>query len=160
MRENNVLYVETPLGPVELREKNGRLTGLNFREKTAGAKETKSPVLAACAAQLTEYFDGKRKIFDLPLDLEGTAFQRDVWKVLGTIPFGRTTSYGEIARKIDRPSAVRAVGAANGANPVSIISPCHRVVGSDGSLTGYGGGFWRKKWLLEHERKGSGPLFT
>jgi methylated-DNA-[protein]-cysteine S-methyltransferase len=89
--------------------------------------------------------------FDLPLDMRGTDFQRNVWEALLTIPYGETRSYGEIAKQIGRPDRARAVGAANGSNPVSIIVPCHRVIGSDGSLTGYGGGLPRKRWLLDHE---------
>jgi O-6-methylguanine DNA methyltransferase len=103
--------------------------------------------------QITEYFAGTRRQFDLILDLQGTPFQRSVWQYLLTIPFGCTASYQEVANAIDNPRATRAVGAANGRNPVSLVVPCHRVVGSDGSLTGYGGGLWRKEWLLEHEEK-------
>lgn len=156
MSEKKIFYIDSPLGTIELREKNGFLTDLNFREKPAGTKTPASPVFSSCAAQLKEYFAGTRTVFEIPLALEGTIFQREVWETLRAIPFGRTASYGEIARKIGRPSAVRAVGAANGANPVSIIVPCHRVIGANGSLTGYGGGMERKKWLLEHERAHSG----
>ena len=92
-----------------------------------------------------------RRAFDLPLDLHGTDFQRRVWRQLRTIPYGQIITYQEIANAIDKPQAVRAVGAANARNPISIIVPCHRVIGSDGSLTGYGGGIWRKEWLLKHE---------
>jgi methylated-DNA-[protein]-cysteine S-methyltransferase len=101
---------------------------------------------------LDEYFRGERTEFDLSLELVGTAFQRRVWEALRAIPYGRTVSYGELARRIGRPAAVRAVGLANGRNPVSVIVPCHRVIGADGSLTGYGGGVERKRFLLELER--------
>jgi methylated-DNA-[protein]-cysteine S-methyltransferase len=101
--------------------------------------------------QLEEYFNHKRKSFDLPLDLQGTEFQKRVWNELLKIPFGKTITYKDLALKLGDVKAIRAVGAANGANPVSIIVPCHRVIGSDGSLTGYAGGLWRKKWLLEFE---------
>ncbi|MCU0371019.1 MAG: methylated-DNA--[protein]-cysteine S-methyltransferase [Bacteroidales bacterium] len=101
--------------------------------------------------QLDEYFSRDRKTFDLPLDLHGTDFQRRVWNELLHIPYGKTVTYKELALKLGDIAAIRAVAAANGANPVSIIIPCHRVIGSDGSLTGYAGGLWRKKWLLEHE---------
>lgn len=104
------------------------------------------------AAQLREYFQGQRREFDLPLDLRGTLFQETVWKCLAGIPFGETWSYGRLARAIERPGADRAVGAANGRNPLAIVLPCHRVVGADGSLTGYGGGLHRKRWLLDHEQ--------
>ena len=111
------------------------------------------PVLRAATAQLEEYFAGDRSTFDLPLDPVGTPFQQKSWDVLRTIPFGTTISYGEQARRLGTPSAMRAVGAANGRNPISIIVPCHRVVGSDGSLTGFGGGLDAKAWLLEHESR-------
>ena len=103
--------------------------------------------------QLREYFDGKRRDFDIPLDVEGTEFQARVWAALRRIPFGRTASYADIARKIGQPKAMRAVGMANGRNPVSIVVPCHRVIGADGSLTGYGGGLDRKKILLDLEAR-------
>jgi methylated-DNA-[protein]-cysteine S-methyltransferase len=103
--------------------------------------------------QLDEYFNKKREIFDLPLDLQGTDFQKRVWNELLKIPFGKTISYKELSLRLGDIKAIRAVAAANGANPVSIIVPCHRVIGSDGSLTGYAGGLWRKRWLLEHESK-------
>jgi methylated-DNA-[protein]-cysteine S-methyltransferase len=107
--------------------------------------------LAAARVQLEEYFKGERKTFDLPLSLNGTAFQRRVWEELRRIPFGETTSYSDIANAIGNPKSVRAVGTANGSNPVGIIVPCHRVIGRDGSLTGYAGGLPRKRWLLQHE---------
>ncbi|MDR1965131.1 MAG: methylated-DNA--[protein]-cysteine S-methyltransferase, partial [Synergistaceae bacterium] len=96
---------------------------------------------------------GGRRAFDVPLDLKGTDFQMSVWRALLLIPYGRTSSYGSIASALGRPKAVRAVGGANHRNPVSIIVPCHRVIGHDGGLTGYGGGLWRKQWLLDHESK-------
>ena len=102
--------------------------------------------------QLTQYFENDIKEFDLPLKLNGTPFQKDVWKQIANIPFGTTKTYGEIATLVGNKNSVRAVGRAVGANPVSIIIPCHRVVGSNGKLTGYSGGLWRKKWLLHHEK--------
>lgn len=115
---------------------------------TAGA----SLVLDEVSAQLDEYFWGTREAFEVALAPEGTEFQRRVWAVLQTIPFGATWSYAQVAQRLGQPSAVRAVGAANGKNPISIIIPCHRVIGADGSLTGYGGGLPRKRWLLAHEK--------
>lgn len=109
------------------------------------------PVLEATATQLAEYFAGRRQIFDLPLEFRGTAFQQSVWQALLTIPFGETRSYGQIARAIGRPSASRAVGAANGRNPISIVAPCHRVIGSQGALTGFAGGLEAKATLLDLE---------
>ncbi|MFD1107674.1 methylated-DNA--[protein]-cysteine S-methyltransferase [Sphingobium olei] len=111
------------------------------------------PVLTAAAQQLGEYFSGVRRSFDLPLDPQGTPFQRDVWTALASIPFGETRSYGAIAAQIGRPSASRAVGAANGRNPLSIIVPCHRVIGKAGGLTGFAGGMETKAWLLSFESR-------
>ena len=110
------------------------------------------PVLDAAAHQLDEYFAGRRTTFDLPLDLRGTPFQVSVWEALSEIPFGHTSTYGEQARRIGRPGSARAVGAANGRNPVSIVLPCHRIVGKDGSLTGFAGGLETKRFLLDHEQ--------
>ncbi len=103
-------------------------------------------------SQLKEYFAGSRRSFDLPLDLRGTEFQVEAWNALAEIPYGRTASYGQQAASIGRPKAVRAIGGANGRNPVAIVLPCHRIVGADGSLTGFGGGIEVKKWLLDHEQ--------
>jgi AraC family transcriptional regulator of adaptative response/methylated-DNA-[protein]-cysteine methyltransferase len=103
--------------------------------------------------ELGEYFGGTRQRFEVPLDLGGTAFQRRVWSRLVEIPFGETVSYAEVGKDVGKPNAVRAVGQANGRNPVAIVVPCHRVVRADGSLWGYGGGLWRKRWLLQHERR-------
>ncbi len=116
------------------------------------------PMLERLRAQLAEYFDGRRRTFDLPLRLAGTPFQERVWNALLTIPYGEVRSYGEIARAIGAPSAVRAVGRANGTNRIAIVVPCHRVIGADGSIVGYGGGMRRKEWLLGLER-GDRPLF-
>ncbi|MEM9037765.1 MAG: methylated-DNA--[protein]-cysteine S-methyltransferase [Actinomycetota bacterium] len=114
--------------------------------------EEEHPVLDATAAQLDEYFAGERTSFDLPLDLRGTEFQVAAWEALAEIPYGETVSYSEQAERIGRPTAVRAIGAANGKNPVSIVLPCHRVVGADGSLTGFAGGVDAKRALLDHEQ--------
>lgn len=111
------------------------------------------PVIAATIRQLDEYFAGMRTTFDLPLDPVGTAFQRDVWRALLTIPYGETRSYADIARAIGRPTATRAVGAANGRNPLPIVTPCHRVIGSNGTLTGFGGGLPNKQLLLALEQR-------
>ena len=157
--------VDSPIGPLRLVAGGGRLAGLYMAsgrheigpeilgEPVALADE---PVLAAAAAQLGEYFTGRRTAFDLPLEMAGTPFQRTVWNSLRAIPYGTTVSYGELAAVIGRPSAARAVGLASGANPVSIVVPCHRVVGADGSLTGYGGGIERKRFLLALEQRISG----
>lgn len=117
-------------------------------------EDDEHPLLVETEAQLSDYFAGRRAAFTLPLAFEGTGFQRAVWTALLTIPFGETRSYGEIARQIGRPGASRAVGAANGRNPISIIAPCHRVIGANGKLTGFAGGLEAKAWLLEMERGG------
>jgi methylated-DNA-[protein]-cysteine S-methyltransferase len=109
------------------------------------------PVLLAAREQLAEWFAGERTRFELPLRPAGTPFQRAVWRLLAEIPFGQTMSYGELARRLGRPGSARAVGAANGRNPLPVIVPCHRVIGGDGGLTGYGGGLDRKEWLLRLE---------
>ncbi len=113
-------------------------------------------MLAVAAAQLDEYFAGDRLVFDVPLGAQGTGFQQLVWRALTQIPFAETRSYGALAASIGRPSASRAVGAANGKNPISILVPCHRVVGASGLLTGYAGGMLAKQWLLDHERRIAG----
>jgi len=112
--------------------------------------------LTACKAQLREYFEGKRKKFDLPITPHGTPFQQKVWNELLNIPFGSTISYLELAKRLGDPKVIRAAGSANGKNPVAIIIPCHRVIGADGSLVGYAGGLENKRWLLEHEQTHSG----
>jgi methylated-DNA-[protein]-cysteine S-methyltransferase len=134
---------------------NGRaITGLFFdRKRAAGLHKAETPLIEKAAAQVTEYFEGKRTRFNLPLALHGTEFQLAVWRALQKIPYGETRSYGEIAVSIGRPKAVRAVGMANNRNPISIIVPCHRVIGHDGKLVGYGGGLPLKKRLLELEKK-------
>lgn len=143
--------METPIGTLTPEfDEQGRLVELRFGVEPA-APGARSTAEAAVAAQLVEYFAGKRTSFDVPVALRGTPFQLDVWNELRKIPYGHTISYAELAHRIGRPSAVRAVGAANGANPIPVIVPCHRVIGANGSLTGYGGGIERKQWLLALE---------
>ncbi|MHC1776784.1 MAG: methylated-DNA--[protein]-cysteine S-methyltransferase [Lentimicrobium sp.] len=141
--------VSTPLGFIELTAIHGELTGLHFRDYTGDESVPES--LAKAANQLKQYFRGELKTFDLPLNLRGSEFQRSVWKLLGEIPYGSTTTYGEIAARLNIRNGARAVGLANGSNPVSIVIPCHRVIGQNGKLTGYAGGLWRKEWLLKME---------
>lgn len=143
-------YYDSPIGLVEIGGTPEGVTSLFFVEKRRAGAST-NDVCDEAVKQVSEYFAGTRHEFDLPVRLSGTEFQREVWRELKNIPFGQTVSYGDVARAIGKPSAVRAVGAANGDNPVSIIVPCHRVIGSDGGLTGYGGGLERKEWLLKHE---------
>jgi O-6-methylguanine DNA methyltransferase len=141
------------LGEITLAEEDGRLTEVIFKdEKIRGPWEPgETPLLRETDRQLREYLDGRRKVFDLPLRQVGTEFERTVWAALLTIPWGETRTYADIARQIGRPSACRAVGRANGLNPISIIVPCHRVIGSNGRLTGYAGGLDLKERLLRLE---------
>jgi methylated-DNA-[protein]-cysteine S-methyltransferase len=143
-------YYASPIGLIEIGGTATGVTSLSFVERCRADFDSHS-MLDQATRQIDEYFDGRRHAFDLPIDLQGTPFQREVWQQLLKVPFGQTVSYQDIANVIGHPRAARAVGAANGRNPISIIVPCHRVVGSDGSLTGYGGGLWRKEWLLRHE---------
>ncbi len=140
------MTLESPIGPLTaVVDGDGRLVQLTFGEATPSGD------CAAVHEQLREYFSGKRQTFDVPLALRGTEFQLAVWNELRRVPYGDTITYAELAQRIGRPSAIRAVGAANGANPIPVIVPCHRVIGSNGTLTGYGGGIERKQWLLAHE---------
>jgi methylated-DNA-[protein]-cysteine S-methyltransferase len=143
--------VDTPVGPLGLVASTQGLRGVRFHARRFPV-EGSSPVLDAAAAQLAAYFAGDLTAFRLPLDLHGTDFQRQCWLALAGIPYGQTVSYGEQARRLGlAPAAARAVGAANGQNPLPIVLPCHRVIGADGSLTGFGGGLHVKRFLLEHE---------
>jgi methylated-DNA-[protein]-cysteine S-methyltransferase len=126
--------------------------------RTIVGEEPRNPILVAAERQLAEYFAGRRKTFDLTLDFAGTAFQKKVWHALLTIPFGETRTYAQIARQIGSPAAVRAVGAANGKNPISIVAPCHRVIGSNGKLTGFAGGLDAKAYLLRLEGARAAPV--
>ncbi|KRV49184.1 cysteine methyltransferase [Wenjunlia vitaminophila] len=152
--------VPSPYGPLTLVAEGDHLVGVYMEaqrhrpdQSVFGPRlpEPTEPPFAETRRQLEEYFDGRRDTFDLPLKLCGTPFQQRVWAALVEIPYGRIWTYGELADHIGRPTAARAVGLANGKNPISVIVPCHRVVGADGSLTGYGGGLARKRALLEHE---------
>jgi len=148
---------DTPVGPLHLTASESALTGLRFGSGPAdGERVPDHPVLAAAARELAEYFVGARQAFTVPLAPVGTAFQLAVWEQLRLIPYGTTVSYGELARRLGSPSASRAVGLANGRNPIAIVVPCHRVIGADGSLTGFGGGMPAKRTLLDLE---SGTLF-
>lgn len=156
----------TPIGPlVIVADESGRLRALDFEDRGVGLQSLLAahrgvPVRQAAdpgglTAALRAYFGGDLTAIDaLPVATTGTPFQESVWQALRTIPCGKTLSYGALARQLGRPAAVRAVGLANGANPVAVVVPCHRVIGADGSLTGYGGGIERKRWLLAHERAG------
>jgi methylated-DNA-[protein]-cysteine S-methyltransferase len=159
--------VDTPLGPLTLMASPPGLRSVGWEGEAVGFvseggsslsgseavadRSSTAEILRTAAAQLDEYFRGLRKTFDLPLDPPGTPFQRAAWEILRTIPFGHTMTYGEQARRLGSANKARAVGAANGRNPLPIIVPCHRVIGADGSLTGFAAGVERKAWLLRHE---------
>lgn len=148
---------ESPVGPLAISASDAGVHAIEFHApRHAVVRDVRwragpHPLLDAIAAQLDEYFAGTRQSFDLPLAPEGTDFQRTVWHALAAIPYGETISYAQLAARIGRPSAVRAVGAANGRNPIPIVLPCHRVIGADGSLTGFGGGLPTKRFLLALE---------
>ncbi|MGH9001327.1 MAG: methylated-DNA--[protein]-cysteine S-methyltransferase [Acidimicrobiia bacterium] len=156
-------YLESPIGGLLLVGRPGVLAGLYVADHercpaVPSGWSRDDRALADARRQLGEYFAGTLRDFDLELDMAGTPFQALVWRALADIPYGETWSYGELAAKIGRPGSSRAVGAANGRNPISVVVPCHRVIGADGSLTGYGWGSERKTWLLDHERGVAGRL--
>ena len=144
-------YYHSPIGWIEIQTSFDAVTSVVFCDSPKNDACTGSATLTNCVRQLDEYFNGRRTTFDVVINQKGTQFQQTVWNALLDIPFGKTVSYGNIAKKINAPRAVRAVGATNGRNKVWIIVPCHRVIGVDGSLTGYAGGLERKQWLLAHE---------
>jgi methylated-DNA-[protein]-cysteine S-methyltransferase len=175
MAEHDIFYydrIKSPVGDVVIVvDQDGAMRILyfddgddrwrkEFNRRLPGAKLQAKRDPSGHSTNLKAYFDGDMGAFDrIPVAFDGTPFQNKVWKALCKIPIGRTTSYGALAKKIGEPQAVRAVGLANGSNPISLVVPCHRVIGSDGSLTGYGGGLPRKKWLLEHEARHCGAQF-
>lgn len=148
-------YYNSPLGQIELTGTKEGIISLMFREDEEQAKDV-PVVLAECYQQIDEYFQGKRHSFSFKYVLNGTEFQNKVWAELAKIPYGETVSYKNIAEAIGNVKAIRAVGNANGKNTLNIVVPCHRVIGANGSLTGYGGGLWRKEWLINHEQKNMG----
>lgn len=153
MNGEKALYINSPVGRLCIMENEDGICGVLFeKESIPEHHQCSSPLLLEAQTQLREYFDGKRREFDLPLSPKGTDFQKAVWKALLTIPYGETRSYGQIAAMVGNPKASRAVGMANNRNPISIIVPCHRVVGADGGLVGYGGGLDKKEFLLKLER--------
>ena len=147
----NRIVFDAPVGALGLEEENGRLTRLYLPNQPAERLGEETPVLARGRAELLEYFRGERRAFTVALDPRGTPFRRRVWEALAAVPFGQTVTYGELARQIGSPRAVRAVGQANHFNPLPILLPCHRVVGADGLLTGYAGGLELKRFLLALE---------
>ncbi len=158
----NYQYLDSPIGQLRLVSDGRHITAIEFEgmhQTSSGDVQQTDAALEACASQLGEYFSGERRDFDLPLAPGGTDFQNAVWSMLREIPYGALRSYRDIAKSLANPKAVRAVGAANGRNPIPIVVPCHRVIGSDGSLTGFAGGLEVKKalLLLEQETIGTSP---
>jgi methylated-DNA-[protein]-cysteine S-methyltransferase len=160
---NSYTYIDSPIGRLLLGTDGEALIRIDMDVPDRPARDLEGWILDPAAQplpevarQLEEYFTGRRRTFDLPIRMEGTEFQRRAWRMLVEIPYGETRSYGEQARRIGNPNASRAVGLANGRNPIPIVVPCHRVIGADGSLTGFGGGIERKRWLLEHEGRSGG----
>ncbi|MCL2755461.1 MAG: methylated-DNA--[protein]-cysteine S-methyltransferase [Firmicutes bacterium] len=149
----NQLSMETPIGKLTISERDGFITHVYFCGEESNANDTETPLLLQAKTQLTEYFNGTRKTFDLPIKPNGGEFFRRVWsKMIELVPYGQTASYGELAKLAGNEKASRAVGMANNRNPIPIIIPCHRIVGKNGKLTGFRGGLDSKQWLLEHEK--------
>lgn len=143
-------FTNLPLGLIRIKASADGISEMLFVDEQDGANDS-SDIIDKAIFQLTEYFEGKRQTFDLPLAPIGTSFQQNVWKQLQEISYGTTCSYLDIAKSLGDANAIRAVGAANGKNPIAIVIPCHRVIATNGKLTGYAGGLWRKEWLLKHE---------
>ena len=156
MAEIQSTYYHSPVGLLKISGTDNYITEISFFdkvEKVEARKRNLSPLLIQAIEQLIQYFNGERRHFDLPLNQPGTVFQKEVWNELMAIPYAKTISYLDLARRIGDSKATRAVASANGKNNIVIVVPCHRVIGSNKELVGYGGGIWRKKWLLEHEMK-------
>lgn len=157
-------FLQSPVGVLKICTTSNSVTHISFHSNEMGQHfpfpQEAPPVLQQCINELEEYFSGKRQRFEVPVTPSGTPFQQQVWQQLCEIGFGQQRSYAQQAHKLGNIKAIRALASANGKNPVVIIIPCHRVIGSDGSLVGFGGGLWRKKWLLEHEAKLSNGVLT
>ena len=144
-------YLQTPLGTASITGDDNGIAAISILDDEHEVTQKIPKTLQPAVKQLQEYFDGKRTTFDFKCNPQGTEFQQKVWRELLNVPFGKTVSYMDITKKLGDVKAIRAVASANGKNPLWIVVPCHRIIGTDGSLTGYAGGLWRKKWLLEHE---------
>ncbi len=147
-------YYSSPVGVLRISSTEHYLSEVHFlNEAPVGAPVQLNSLLESCVVQLEEYFQGLRKVFDLPFSQTGSDFQKRVWEELTLIPFGRTISYMDLAKRLGDPKAIRAAASTNGKNQLPIIVPCHRVIGANNDLVGFGGGLWRKRWLLDHEKK-------
>ena len=156
MAETYTTYYHSPVGILKISGTTEYISEISFHDasqKQPGSKKEMPPLLIQCVEQLIQYFNGERRVFDFPINQPGTAFQQETWNWLMTIPYGKTISYLQLAIKTGDTKATRAVASANGKNNIAIVVPCHRVIGANRELIGYGGGLWRKKWLLEHEMK-------
>ena len=151
MESNQTAYYKTPIGTAKIVGDENGISAIALIDECMEASIEIPEILKDCVQQLDEYFNGTRKQFELKLNPQGTDFQKRVWAALLLVPFGKTRTYLEQSKLLGDVKAIRAVASANGKNPIWILIPCHRIIGSDGSLTGYAGGIWRKKWLLEHE---------
>lgn len=152
--ETRKIYMSTPVGQLMIVGTEDYITALHFMDEVNELEPAEIfPLLLRCREQLSEYFAGTRQAFDLPIQQAGSDFQQRVWTELLAIPYGATISYLQQAKRLGDPKSIRAVGTTNGKNALAIVVPCHRVIGSDGGLTGYAGGVWRKRWLLDHERR-------
>ena len=151
MESSQTTYYKTPIGTAKIVGNENGISAVTVIDESMETSAEIPEILKDCVLQLDEYFNGTRKQFDLKLNPQGTDFQKRVWNELLLVPFGKTRTYLEQSKKLGDVKAIRAVASANGKNPIWIIIPCHRIIGSDGSLTCYAGGIWRKKWLLEHE---------
>jgi methylated-DNA-[protein]-cysteine S-methyltransferase len=156
LAEQFTSYYQSPVGLLKISGTEQYISEVTFHDTTnkpPASNKDMPPALIQCIEQLIQYFQGERRVFELVINQEGTSFQQEVWSLLMTIPYGKTISYLDLALKTGDRKATRAVASANGRNNVAIIVPCHRVIGSNRDLVGYGGGLWRKKWLIEHELK-------
>ena len=153
-----ITYYDSPIGIIRITEENGFITYIHFMNEVVELDMPSTPLLKLAVLQMDEYFSGCRKAFDFPIKQRGSDFQQKVWQCLLSIGYGKTISYAHQSKLMNNPLAIRAMAAANGKNNLAIVVPCHRVIGSDGSLTGYASGVWRKRWLLDHEARimGSG----
>ncbi len=156
MEEPFVTYLTSPIGLLEIKGTETAISAVSFVEEEKESSKDLPAIILQCKNELEEYFSGTRKEFTVKVEPIGTPFRQKVWKELLKIKFGNTTSYLHISRQLGDENAIRAVGSANGKNPIAIILPCHRVIGENGKLVGYAGGLWRKQWLLEHEGNISG----
>ncbi len=156
MAETFTTYYHSPIGLLKISGTADFISEVSFQDATQQIESDGNdlpPMLIQCVEQLIQYFNGERRVFDFPMNQSGTSFQQETWNLLMTIPYGKTISYLQLAIKTGDPKATRAVANANGKNNIAIVVPCHRVIGANKELTGYAGGLWRKKWLLEHEMK-------